>query len=262
VRAPWETALDLLPPPAHNCYMPTQDFDTDTLARYLHISQGQVQKLAERGNVPGRKIAGQWRFSKGEIHHWLEERIGAGGEADLHQVQVLLDRAAPVHEAASVELSELLLPEAVGIPLDARTRSSVIKAMVELAAKTGMLWDSAEMAEAVQAREKLHPTALDNGVALLHPRRPLPHILGQPFVALGKTASGIPFGSESGQLTDVFFLICSVDDSQHLRTLARLSRLVAAPGFLDALRNAETAAEVVSTVKNFEEQLSAKQTAG
>jgi PTS system nitrogen regulatory IIA component len=57
-------------------------------------------------------------------------------------------------------------------------------------------------------------------------------------------------------------LICSVDDSQHLRTLARLSRLIASPRFLDALRETETAAEVVSTVKNFEEQLSANQTAG
>jgi PTS system nitrogen regulatory IIA component len=242
--------------------MPTQDFDTDTLARYLHLSPGQVQKLAERGNVPGRKIAGQWRFSKGEIHHWLEERIGAAGEADLHQVQALLDHAALVHEATSVDISELLLPEAIAIPLDARTRSSVIKAMVELAAKTGMLWDSAEMAEAVQAREKLHPTALDNGVALLHPRRPLPHILGQPFLALGKTASGVPFGSENGQLTDIFFLICSIDDSQHLRTLARLSRLIAAPGFLDALRDAGSAAEVVSMVKSFEERLSTVQPTG
>jgi PTS system nitrogen regulatory IIA component len=242
--------------------MPSQDFDTNTLAHYLHISPGQVQKLAERGNVPGRKIAGQWRFSKGEIHHWLEERIGAAGEADLHQVQALLDRAAPVHETASVEISELLLPEAIAIPLDARTRSSVVKAMVELAAKTGLLWDSAEMAEAVQARETLHPTALDNGVALLHPRRPLPHILGQPLLALGRTTSGIPFGNTSGQLTDIFFLICSVDDSQHLRTLARLSRLIAAPGFLDAVRDAETAAEVVSTVENFEERLNEKQTTG
>src|SRR6476469_3419371 len=117
--------------------MPHTDFDTDTLARYLHISPVQVQKLAERGNVPGRKIAGQWRFSKGEIHHWLEERIGAAGEADLHHVQDLLDRAAPSHEESTVIISELLLPEAIAMPLPARTRSSVIKAMVELAAKTG-----------------------------------------------------------------------------------------------------------------------------
>lgn len=235
--------------------MPTQDFDTDSLARYLHVSPAQIQKLAERGNVPGRKIAGQWRFSRGEIHHWLEERIGAADESDLAHVQGLLDRAAPSHEQSTVALSELLLPEAIGIPLAARTRNSVIKEMVELAALTGHLWDSAEMAEAVQAREKLHPTALDNGVALLHPRRPLGDILAQPLVALGRTQSGIPFGSENGQMTDVFFLICSVDDSQHLRTLARLSRLISMPGFLPALRDAESAAEALSAVQRFENSL-------
>ncbi len=235
--------------------MANQDFDTATLATYLHITPTQVQKLAERGNVPGRKIAGVWRFSKGEIHHWLEERIGAAGQADLQHVQTILDRAAANFEAANVTISELLLPEAVAIPLQARTRGSVVKAMVELAAKTGMVWDSAEIAEAVQAREKLHPTALDNGVAMLHPRRPLPHAVGQPLLALGRTSSGVPFGSESGQLTDIFFLICSVDDSQHLRTLARLSRLVTSPGFLEAIRSAESAAEVITAVKDFEGQL-------
>jgi PTS system nitrogen regulatory IIA component len=241
-----------------NWRMPSQDFDTDTLARYLHISPVQVQKLAERGNVPGRKIGGQWRFSKGEIHHWLEERIGAAGEADLQHVQGILDQAAAQHEAATVAISELLLPEAIAIPLPARTRNSVIKAMVEVAAKTGLLWDSAEMAEAVETREKLHPTALDNGVALLHPRRPLAHILAQPLLALGRTTNGIPFGSESGQLTDVFFLICSVDDSQHLRTLARLSRLISSPGFLIALREANSGAEAVRVVHDFEQRLDGK----
>jgi nitrogen PTS system EIIA component len=235
--------------------MASRDFDTDSLARYLHITPAQVQKLAERGNVPGRKIGGEWRFSKGEIHHWLEERIGAAGEADLQNVQKLLDWAAAGNEAATVAISELLLPDAIAIPLAARTRSSVITSMVELAAKTGMLWDPAEMVEAVQARESLHPTALDNGVALLHPRRPLAHILAQPFLALGRTPSGIPFGSATGQLTDIFFLICSVDDSQHLRTLARLSRLIAAPGFLEAIREAQSSAAVLTAAGDFEERL-------
>ena len=213
----------------------------------------QVQKLAERGTVPGRKIGGQWRFSKGEIHHWLEERIGAADVADLALVQGLLDKAAEHKEPATVQISELLAPEAIAIPLLARTRSSVIKSMVELAAKTGHLWDAAEMAEAVEAREKLHPTAQDNGVALLHPRRPLGQLLAEPLLALGRTPTGIPFGSERGQLTDVFFLICSADDSQHLRTLARLSRLISAEGFLDALRAAESAEEALRAVRKFEQ---------
>jgi nitrogen PTS system EIIA component len=238
--------------------MPSRDFDADSLARYLHITPTQVQKLAERGNVPGRKISGQWRFSKAEIHHWLEARIGAAGEEDLQEVQGLLDRAAAGNEIATVTISDLLRPEAIAIPLLARTRNSVIKAMVEQAAKTGLLWDPAEMAEAVESREALHPTALDNGVALLHPRRPLAHALAEPLLALGRTQSGIPFGSESGQLTDIFFLICSIDDSQHLRTLARLSRLIAAPGFLDAIRVAQSPAQVLSAVHDFEDRLDGK----
>jgi PTS system nitrogen regulatory IIA component len=232
--------------------MPNRDFDTESLARYLHISPAQVAKLADRGSVPGRRIGGQWRFSRGEIHHWLEERIGLADESDLEHVQHFLDRAAAGREPATVAISELLLPEAVAIPLEARTRSSVIKSMVELAAKTGHLWDPAEMAEAVQARENLHPTALDNGVALLHPRRPLPHILEQPLIALGRTQSGVPFGSESGRLTDLFFLICSADDSQHLRTLARLSRLIATAGFVDALRTAQSPAEAIAAMHDYE----------
>jgi PTS system nitrogen regulatory IIA component len=235
--------------------MPATDFDLDSLARFLHVAPAQVLKLAERGNVPGRKISGQWRFSRGEIHHWLEDRIGLGNDEELARVQELLDQAAGNRDSESVTISELLHPEAIGIPLAARTRNSVIKSMVELAASTGHLWDPAEMAEAVQARESLHPTALDNGVALLHPRRPLGHLLGEPLLALGRTSGGIPFGGEHGSLTDVFFLICSIDDSQHLRTLARLSRLIAADGFLEALREATSRGEALAAVRSFELQM-------
>lgn len=233
--------------------MPHADFDAEGLARYLHLSPAQVVKMAERESVPGRKIGGQWRFSPAEIHHWLEQRIGAADDADLVQVQGLLDRAAVGKEPATVRISELLLPEAIAIPLAARTKSSAIGAMVELAAATGHVWDAQQMAEAVRAREDLHPTSLDNGVALLHPRRPLGQILAQPLVALGRTHQGIPFGGESGQLTDVFFLIASVDDSQHLRTLARIGRLLSSPGFLPELREAAGAQDVLGLVRQHEE---------
>jgi len=42
-------------------------------------------------------------------------------------------------------------------------------------------------------------------------------------------------------MTDIFFLIASTEDRGHLRTLARLSRILAAPGFIEALRAAPDA---------------------
>ena len=131
--------------------------------------------------------------------------------------------------------------EAIEVPLDARTRGSVIAKMTELAARTHLLWDPAKMAEAVRAREEMHSTALDNGVALLHPRRPMPAILAEAVLALGITPGGIPFGS-GGSLTDIFFLICSTSDHEHLRILARLSRVINDQDFSGAMRAAEDAA--------------------
>ncbi len=220
--------------------MPYTDFDLPTLARYLHLAPQQVAKLADRGKIPGRKVSGEWRFSKSDIHHWLEERIGLSDEEELLEVEGVLRRNSKTETEQDVSISELLTLEGIAIPLQARTRSSVISAMVEVAAQTGLLWDAAAMAEAVRSREEMHSTALTNGVALLHPRRPMPKMLAEAFIALGVTSTGIPFGSDV-PMTDVFFLICSTEDRGHLRTLARLSRILTAQGMLESLRSAADA---------------------
>ncbi len=232
--------------------MSEEDFDLDSLAAYLHLSVAQVARLAERDKLPGRRIAGQWRFSQAEIHHWLEDRIGLSAEDELVRVENVLQASAGPDAGEQVSIAAMLPLEAIEIPLAARTRNSVINKMVETAARTGWLWDPPKMAEAVSNREDMHPTALENGVALMHPRRPMPSILGQDFLALGRTDKGIPFGGSRGTLTDLFFLICSTDDRGHLQTLARLSRLIAAPDFLDSLRAAPDARSAHEVIEHAE----------
>ena len=56
--------------------MAENDFDVEGLARYLHITPQQVDRLVTRGKIPGRKGSGKWRFSSAEIHQWMEERMG------------------------------------------------------------------------------------------------------------------------------------------------------------------------------------------
>ncbi len=234
--------------------MPHRDFDIARLASYLHLSPAQVAKLADRGKLPGRKVAGEWRFARAEIHHWLERRIGLSEEEELVEVERVLRRAARAHEPKEICLADMLPLEAIAVPLDARTRNSVINKMVELAASTGLLWEPATMADAVRSREDMHPTALENGVALLHPRRPMAKILGEPFLALGRTPTSIPFGS-GVPLTDVFFLICSTEDRGHLQVLARLSRILTVPGFLEALHDAPDAPAARALIMETEEGL-------
>lgn len=236
--------------------MAAEDFDVASLASYLHLNPDQVLRMAERGKLPGRKLGGAWKFSEAEIHHWLEDRIGASDESELIEVEGLLDqgRASEAPAESAVSIAELLPVEAIAVPLASRTRHGVVDDMVELAAATGLLWDPAKMADAIRSRESLHPTAVDNGVALMHPRRPLATILAEPFLALGITSTGIPFGAERGGLTNVFFLILATSDREHLRILARLSRLINDANFLTALRDATDAAEAHALIARREKQ--------
>ncbi len=130
--------------------MADDDFGIESLAAYLHVDPAQVLRLVDRGRLPGRKVAGQWRFSPAEVHHWLEERIGLSSDEELVQMEGVLRRAAGTPEESPLSIAEMLPLEAIAIPLLARTRGSAITSMVELAARTGMLWDTAKMAEAVR----------------------------------------------------------------------------------------------------------------
>ncbi|MEM9828240.1 MAG: PTS sugar transporter subunit IIA [Planctomycetota bacterium] len=227
-----------------------EDLDVAQLATYLHLTPDKVNQLASRGKLPGRKIGGKWRFSEAEIHHWLEERIGASDETELGRYEAVLKRDKP--SADVMRLSDLCPVDLIQIPMAARTRGSVFRTMSEIATRTGMMWDAPAMASAVESREAMHPTALESGVALLHPRRPQTSILAESLVSLGVCPSPIPF-SDNGQCVDVFFLICSYDDPSHLRILARISRLITATDLLVRLRQADDAAAAALAIADVEE---------
>ena len=40
-------------------------------AEYLRFSPDRLQKAAEKSDLPGRLLDGEWRFSKAAIDHWL-----------------------------------------------------------------------------------------------------------------------------------------------------------------------------------------------
>ena len=235
--------------------MAREDFDIQTLAAYLHLTPEQVKKMAERGQLPGRKLGEGWKFSRAEIHHWLEDRIGISSEKELVEVEQVLERNRTYKELDEIKLSELLAVDNIAVPLVARTKNSVIEKMCELAANSGSLWLPEKMSQAIRNREELHPTALENGVALLHPRRPLMDSFAEPFLALGITSSGIPFGGPRGVMTDIFFLIASADEASHLRVLARLSRLIQVETVTQSLRAAGGPNEAWEIIKNADEEL-------
>lgn len=229
--------------------MGNDTMDLAQLANLLQRDQRELSKLANRGDLPGRKVGGQWRFASAEIQQWLEGEMPGLNEAQLKS----LEEAHP--EPTEPLLTHLLAPDCVEVPLQARTPASVIRAMVRLAEQSWQVYDPYAILSAAQAREERGSTAQENGVAILHPPRPMTDALGESVIAFGRTAGGVPFGSPKGGLTDVFFLVCCRDQKTHLRVLARLSRLFLRADFLDQLRAAESPADALTVIRSAEKQL-------
>jgi PTS system nitrogen regulatory IIA component len=172
----------------------------------------------------------------------------------LGRVEAILERAETreTGRAERIHLEKLIPVECVLVGTKSRSKRAIVREICDHCAESGWVWDPEQLCDAVLAREELHTTALENGVALLHPRRPLPAILADRFVTLAISTNGIPFGGPRGALTDIFFLLGSTDDGIHLRVLARLSRLFALPGFLTQLRQVETAGEAVDLIQEMD----------
>jgi PTS system nitrogen regulatory IIA component len=225
--------------------------DMEQLAAYLRRDVREVGKLASRGHLPGHKVGGQWRFARAEINQWIETQMHSLSEKELTN----LESSAARGSDGEPLLASLLSESSVAVPLAASTRASVLKELVSLAEQSWQVYDPESIHDAVRQREDMASTALPSGVAIPHPRRPLPAALGESVMAFGRTTSGIPFGAPHGVLTDLFFLICCRDDRTHLRVLARLTRLFLRPGFLDELRAAETSHDARELIVAAEQQL-------
>lgn len=228
--------------------------DISSLATYLRRDAREVEKLASQGRLPGRRVGGDWRFSRDEVNRWLEEQLPSFSDLQLDNVERGAG-AQTATEKLELLVAPLLCPERIEIPLQARTANGVIERLVKIANRGWQIYDPQHVVAAIRAREEQSSTALSGGVAIPHARRPTADIVGQSLIAFGRTLTGIPFGGPHGQLTDLFFLILCLDDRQHLQVLARLTRLFHRADMLDQLRDCTTSQSCYHTIEQSEAEL-------
>ena len=57
------------------------------VADRLQLSERTLYRLLQRGELPGRKVGGQWRFRMSEVDYWLDIRLGRMRSAELRQLE-------------------------------------------------------------------------------------------------------------------------------------------------------------------------------
>ena len=231
----------------------SRDYYTmEELTRQLGREIRSVEKQVSRGNIPGRRVGGEWRFNKAEITNWLELEIRDFNATDL----AVLERSQNSSEASEDSpVSSLLHPDLVEVPLKAGTKASLLRELVAVASRTWQVFDTSAVLKAVIQREEVSSTGFDGGVAIPHPQSRMPEVIGESIIAFGRTVSPIPFGAAQRQLTDMYFLVLARDANTHLKVLARLGRLFQTAGFLDTLRAAETSIDAYDVIIKADELL-------
>jgi excisionase family DNA binding protein len=202
--------------------MPYRTFGLEEVARYLHLSSADVERLVKDQDIPCERHGPRLVFRKVDIDAWASQRIlGLEGRrlAEYHQKSSRETQQLVANEAI---MPEMIRPEFIDPAMPAKTKASVLRQMAALAAKTGRVCDPTSLLEGLEAREDLCSTGVPGGLALLHARNPESYLIEEAFLALGRTIQQIPFGSPDGQPTNLFFLIGCPDDRMHLHTLARL----------------------------------------
>lgn len=220
--------------------MPHTRFNLKEAADYLHLTEDDLSLLVKRREVPCEQAGSRVTFNRAEIDAWASQRLL--GFAPGHLAAYHRQSTAKMHDLSmrSAIVSDLFKPAWIKTGMNSRTKSSVIRDMVDLADGTGLLNDKTDLFNSIVEREKLGSTALAGGLAILHGQYQEPYQAEDSFLVLGRTVQPIPFGSPDGRTTDVFFLMCCQDYRIHLHVLARICMLCHQTPLLMALRECET----------------------
>ncbi len=137
-----------------------------------------------------------------------------------------------------MEISDLLSPDAVVPALKVQSKKQLLQ---ELASRAYALVNRPErkVFEVLIERERLGTTGVGQGIAIPHGRLPLDKIFG--FFA--RLDSPIDYEAVDGQPVDLVFMLLAPEGAgaDHLKALARVSRLLRSQAICEKLRAARTA---------------------
>jgi PTS system fructose-specific IIA component len=122
-----------------------------------------------------------------------------------------------------VQLSELLAPERVRVPLESKDKAGLLRELATLMAGS-VGGDAGDILKAVEEREEVLSTGIGFGVAIPHGRTPsVPNLA----MVAGVTAAPVAFDALDGEPVRVLFLLVGPERSagEHCKALSRIARL-------------------------------------
>lgn len=150
-------------------------------------------------------------------------------------------------DAAMQQLTDILNPEVVRVPLDAANRKDAIRELVELLCQHHGIPDPEQLTAAIWQREQTRTTGIGFGVAIPHGKL---DTVDKLCMAVGKADTPIDFQSIDGKPVELIFLLASPLDQTgpHIQALASISKMLSHETLRDKLKHAESAQQLYQMI--------------
>ncbi|HOE80027.1 MAG TPA: PTS sugar transporter subunit IIA [Smithellaceae bacterium] len=138
-----------------------------------------------------------------------------------------------------MRLDQIFKTEFLVESLTSGNKKDVLGELIDVMIKNGLKINSDKAIDVLLQREKLGSTGIGEGVAIPHGKV---SDLQELVVAFGRSKKGIDFDAIDGKPVHLFFLLLAPESStgQHLKALARISKMLKTPNFRKTLLEAKS----------------------
>ena len=191
------------------------DLSVKDIAKFLNVSEKTIYRMIRSETIPCFRVGGQWRFDRGEINSWIEDRRSF---SSVKAYDRRVDREA-------ISLAEFLRRGGIYHHVAGETKEYAIRSSLALIGSGIPDMDTSGLFNSIMERETLCPTAVGHGIALPHPRS-----FGQftvvSYLALCFLERPVPFGALDNEDVDTLFFIFPRTEGRFLRIQSKLLRLL------------------------------------
>jgi len=152
-----------------------------------------------------------------------------------------------------MKITDILNKRDVLTQLTAQDKKGVLEELVSILVENGRLMDREKSLQVLVEREKLGSTGIGDGVAIPHGKL---SEINQIICSFGRSKAGIDFQAIDDKPSHLFFLLLAPENSagEHLKALARLSRLLKDAHFKQRLMEAGTDEEIYRIIAEEDER--------
>jgi nitrogen PTS system EIIA component len=146
-----------------------------------------------------------------------------------------------------LKITDFLTPERVMAGLQSQEKNAVLKEMADRLVASESSLEARKVLQVLLDRERISTTAIGEGVAIPHGKLAgVERVVG----VFARSSQGVDFASLDGAPTHLFFVLIAPEDAaaDHLKALARISRLLKDPAFRSQLMTGKTSQELYQII--------------